>query len=610
VLSESRLGAVYEGNGRCRFQLWAPHVNRVELRVVAPRERLVELEPAPRGYHEATVEDLWPGARYFYRLDGKRERPDPASRCQPEGVHGASEVVSPEFAWSDGNWRGLPIERYIFYELHVGTFTPAGTFASVILQLDELRDLGVTAIEIMPVAQFPGTRNWGYDGTYPFAPQYSYGAPDGLKRLVNACHQRGLAVVLDVVYNHLGPEGNYLRDFGPYFTERYQTPWGAAVNFDGPGSDEVRRFFLENALYWIEEFHFDALRLDAAHTIHDRSARPFLVELAATVAGAGRSLGRAVYAIPESDLNDPRLVAPPKQGGIGFAAQWNDDFHHAVHCLLTGESSGYYADFGRLDHLAKAFRSGFVYTGEYSAARQRSHGASADAVEGSQLVVFSQNHDQVGNRMLGERLGHLTSFEGQKLAAGLVLLAPFLPLLFMGEEYGDDAPFLYFVSHSDPALIEAVRRGRREEFRAFTWAGEPPDPQSEETFARSKLRRELRHEGRHKLLWELYAELLRLRKTRPALALLSKKHMDVDACGGGSTLWWRRWSGSDETAGVFHFGDRSARVELPVPVGRWKKELHSGDLRWGGEHNLPDWLESSGRPVLELGPKAFVLFSR
>ncbi|HVX65386.1 MAG TPA: malto-oligosyltrehalose trehalohydrolase [Bryobacteraceae bacterium] len=610
VFSESRLGAVYEGSGRCRFEIWAPRVSRAELHLIAPRERLVALNPAPRGYHAAVVEDVWPGARYFYRLGDACERPDPASRSQPDGVHGASEVVSPEFAWNDDKWTGLPLERFIFYELHIGTFTPEGTFESAIARLDELRDLGVTAIELMPVAQFPGGRNWGYDGTYLFAPQNTYGGAQGLKRLVDACHRRGLAAVLDVVYNHLGPEGNYLRDFGPYFTGRYRTPWGAAVNFDGAGSDEVRRYYLENAVYWIEEFHFDALRVDAVHAIYDQSARPFLAELTATVEGAGGRQGRAAFAIAESDLNDPRLVTPPKLGGYGFRAQWSDDFHHAVHCALTGESGGYYADFGSFDHLVKAFRSGFVYTGEYSPARQRSHGAPADAVEGGQLVVFAQNHDQIGNRMLGERLGHLTSFESQKLSAGLVLLSPFLPLLFMGEEYGEDAPFLYFVSHSDPALIEAVRHGRREEFRDFTWAGEPPDAESEDVFWRSKLRPDLRHQGWHKLLYELYAELIRLRQTRPALALLSRKHMEVDACGGGAALCWRRWNGPDEATAVFHFGERTARVELPIPEGRWNKELHSGDRRWGGEHDLPEWLESSGRPVLELAPKAFVLFSR
>jgi maltooligosyltrehalose trehalohydrolase len=372
----------------------------------------------------------------------------------------------------------------------------------------------------------------------------------------------------------------------------------------------VRRFFIENALYWLDEFHFDALRLDAVHEMYDHSARPFLQQLVRAVRDLSVRLGRPAYAIPESDLNDSRLVLPQEEGGFGFPAQWSDDLHHAVHCLLTGESAGYYADFGDLGNLVKAFRSGFVYAGEYSPARGRSHGNSPERIEGCQLVVFAQNHDQVGNRMKGDRLGHLTSFEAQKLAAGIVLLSPFLPLLFMGEEYGEDAPFLYFVSHSDPRLVDAVRRGRHMKFRAFGWEAEPPDPQAEETFQRSKLNRGLRFQGRHKLLYELYRELIRLRKGRPALALPSKKHMQVEDLREHNLIFWRRWNSPGEAAAAFHFGNVDARVELPVPAGRWTKDLHSGDVRWGGALNVPDTLESGGTAKVEIGPHAFVLFSR
>ena len=485
MLSRGRtLGARYLGGGRTEFLVWAPVPDRVELHLGSPGERVVEMERGPRGYWSAVAEDVEPGARYFYLLDGERDRPDPASRYQPEGVHGPSQVIGDILA-DGGSWRGLAIEDYIFYELHVGTFTPEGTLESAIAELDGLADLGVTAVELMPVAQFPGERDWGYDGVLPFAVQNSYGGPPALRRFVQECHARSLAVVLDVVYNHFGPEGNYMREFGHYFSRRYETPWGEAINFDGPDSDEVRRFFIENALYWIHEFHVDALRLDAVQAIYDRSASPFLRQLAAAVRASSHRLGRRVYAIPESDLNDPALVRAPELGGHGFDAQCSDDFHHALHALLTGERSGYYQDFGHIRHLVKAYRDGFVYTGQYSKYRRRTHGNDSRATPGARLVVFSQNHDQVGNRTMGERLITLAGFETAKLAAGAIILSPFLPLIFMGEEWGATAPFQYFVSHCDPGLIEAVRSGRKQEFANFTWAGEPPDPASEETFRRS-----------------------------------------------------------------------------------------------------------------------------
>ncbi len=603
------MGSTYVGENRCEFRVWAPQPEQIALHLVSPHDRFIPLERDDRGYAEVTVDGAEPGTLYYYRLD-ERDRPDPASRFQPGDVHGPSQIVADDFVWSDAAWRGVPIEEYIGYELHIGTFSHEGTFDGAIRWLDELRDLGITAVEIMPVAQFPGARNWGYDGVYPFAPQCSYGGPAGLKRLVDACHRRGLAAILDVVYNHLWPEGNYFPEFGPYFTDRYCTPWGRAINFDGRGSDEVRRFFLENVLYWIEEFHFDALRLDAVHSIFDQSAQPFLAQVAAAVRDASRRLGRHIYAIPESDLNDSRIVHSADRNGFGFPAQWSDDFHHAVHTLLTGESGGYYADFGRLDHLTKAFHTGFVYTGEYSPARGRSHGNSSEQVEAHQLVTFIQNHDQVGNRMLGERLGHLTSFEAEKLAAGVVLLSPFLPLIFMGEEYGEDAPFLYFVSHSDPDLVEAVRKGRAAEFSSFCWSTEPPDPQSDETFLRSKLDHKERHEGRHRTLWEFHRDLIRLRKTHPALRRLSKKQMEVRGEPLNSTMYWRRWDDGDEAVAAFHFGDQPETLDIPVPRGRWRKEICSADRRWGGEHDSAEFHDSSGSIRVRLPRKSFVVYSR
>jgi maltooligosyltrehalose trehalohydrolase len=598
------LGATYLGGGLGEFLVWAPLINQVEVHILSPEERMVPLEKVSRGYHYGVVQGVKPGTRYFYRLDGNNERPDPASKFQPEGVHGPSQVIDPHFVWEELHWSGIPFSHYVLYELHVGTFTAQGTFDAIVPHLDELKDLGITAIEIMPVAQFPGERNWGYDGVYPCAVQNSYGGPEGLKRLIDACHQRGLAVILDVVYNHLGPEGTYLQDFGPYFSDRYRTPWGSAINFDGPDSDEVRRFFIENALSWITEFRLDALRLDAVHGIFDFSARHFLQELASAVHEQAERLNRRIYVIAESDLNDVRLVRSPELGGYGIDAQWNDDFHHALHTLLTGERNGYYEDFGRIQDLAKAFAEGFVYSGAYSPARRRRHGNTSKDIAARRFVVFAQNHDQVGNR---DRLSALVSFEGLKLAAAVVLLSPFIPLLFMGEEYGETAPFPYFVSHSDPDLIEAVRHRRQEEFAHLQKAEEPPDPQEEATRQSARLDHSLRHQGKHRLLYELYKELIKLRNETRADAGLSKDRMEVVCLERESTLVVRRWGREEQVAAIFHFGD-TASVNIPLPSGRWLKRLASGEKRWNGPgRDLPTVLHSDGKVSVTLTQHAFLM---
>jgi maltooligosyltrehalose trehalohydrolase len=604
------LGATHLGGGRCRFLVWAPYAEKVEVHLVFPREALFPLKKDDRGYFSGEVEGVEPGYLYVYRLNGAQEFPDPASRFQPQGVHGPSQVVDPSFSWEDGGWHGIPLRDYVIYELHVGTFTPEGTFAAIIPYLDELKELGITAVELMPVAQFPGNRNWGYDGVYPYAVQKSYGGPEGLKKLVNACHQRGLAVVLDVVYNHLGPEGNYLANLGPYFTQRYCTPWGSAVNFDGPGSDEVRRFFIGNALSWISEYHIDSLRLDALHAIVDMSPRPFLAELADTVHRARERLNRQVFLMAESDLNDVRLLRAPELGGYGLDAHWNDDFHHAVHTLLTGEKTGYYLDFGYLEQLAKAWREGFIYSGEYSPYRRRRHGSSSREVAAQRWVVFAQNHDQVGNRLGGDRLRHLVSLEALKLAAGTVLLSPFIPLVFMGEEYGDPAPFLYFVSHGDPELIEAVRRGRQEEFEAFNWPGEPPDPQAEETFAQASLDHKLRQEGEHKVLLEFYREALRVRRELTWLTDLGRQDREVRGYEREKLLWVRMLGERGEAVLLAHFGREELMLTLPWPEGRWRRRLDSSDSKWQGPGSQAPASIAAPETTLKLSPQSLVLYLR
>jgi len=468
------IGAVVDSNRKVYFKVWAPKVERLSVKIISKEnEKSFPLKKDGIGYFDGFVENVHSGDYYLYLLDEKHKYPDPASRFQPHGVHGASQVIDPnEFQWDDDGWKGIQLKNFIIYELHVGTFTKEGTFGAIISYLDYLKEFGITAIELMPVAQFPGDRNWGYDGVYPFAVQNSYGGPNGLKALVNACHRKGLAVILDVVYNHLGPEGNYLSNFGPYCTNKYKTLWGDAINFDGAYSDEVRRFFISNALYWITEYHIDALRIDAIHGMFDFSAKHFLYELTDAVHKQAETLNRNVSVIAESNLNDVRIINPVEIGGYGLDAQWNDDFHHALHTLITCENRGYYEDFGKIQHIEKAFREGFVYSSEYSKYRKRRHGSSTKDRPAHQFIVFLQNHDQVGNRAMGDRLSQSHSLEKLKLAAGVVILSPYIPLLFMGEEYGETSPFQYFVSHSDEALIEAVRKGRRDEFASFHWEGE------------------------------------------------------------------------------------------------------------------------------------------
>lgn len=604
------LGSIYLGEGLCRFCVWAPDAQKVEVHLLTPLERWVTLEKDAKGYHQAVIAEAPAGAQYFFRLDETREFPDPASRAQPQGVSGPSEIVDPVFPWDDWEWIGMASTDAIYYELHVGAFSGEGTFEAIIPHLEDLHDLGVTALELMPVAQFPGRRNWGYDGAYPFAAQNSYGGPRGFKMLVNACHRRGLAVVLDVVYNHLGPEGNYLREYGPYFTSCYQTPWGAALNFDQARSGEVRRYFIENALYWIRDFHVDALRLDAVHAIKDCSAYPFLAQLADVVHEQVGPSGRRAWLIAESDSNDSRLISPRALGGCGLDAQWNDDFHHALHVLLTGEQNGYYQDFQGLPDLKKACAEGYVYTGQYSAYRQRRHGRSSRAAEAGQLIVFAQNHDQVGNRMNGERLSSLVSFEKLKLAAGAVLLSPFPPLLFMGEEYGETAPFLYFTSHGDPQLVEAVREGRRNEFKDFAWNGEVPDPHAEQTFDRSKLHHDLRRHGRNQIIYEFYRELINFRKTLPALRRLDMDSLEAACVPWDGLFLLRRWNEDSHVVTVFNFGPKRVAARLRAPAGAWRKLLDSEAAKWdGGGAAAPALLHSAGDLSFFIEPYSFVVYS-
>lgn len=599
------VGTFYPGNGMCSFTVWAPQRESVELLLHGKRKAVYPLSRDERGYWFTELKGIPPGTLYSFRLDHDRDFPDPASLSQPQGVHGPSAVVDRSFLWTDTNWKGIPLEEMILYELHVGTFTPEGNFEGVIARLDYLKALGINTIELMPVAQFPGERNWGYDGVFPFAVQHSYGGVTGLKKLVNEAHRKDLAVVLDVVYNHLGPEGNYLAEFAPYFTDKYKTFWGKAINFDDAWCDGVRHFYWQNALTWLDEFHIDGLRLDAVHAIRDFSASHFLQKLSTKVAHLENLTGSHKVLIAELDLNDPRYIDPSGKGGYGLDGQWIDEFHHALHALITGERNGYYEDFGEAWHLAKSLKDSYVYTGQYSVHRKRLFGRLPRENPYTQFVVFDQNHDQVGNRMLGERLSVLTSFEGLKLAAAAFLLSPHVPMLFMGEEYGEKNPFLYFISHTDPDLINAVREGRRREFAQFAWEGEVPDAQAEETFRKSVLSWDLEQEP-GKTLHNYYRYLIHFRKTRTAMQGRQRNTARVYPPTMGKVIGFERKYAQDWVLIVLNFEKETATFSQPIPY-TLKKIFDSSVKAWHGPgERTPGYIARNSEIVLN--PESVVIF--
>ena len=566
------------------FRVWAPARRSVE--VLVDGRRPLTMTRQPDGTFDVSVAGLAAGVRYQYRLDGDRHRPDPASRYQPDGVHGPSVAVDPRaFEWTDQAFRGHQLADYVIYELHVGTFTRAGTFEAVIPHLPQLVDLGVTAVELMPVAEFPGSRNWGYDGVHLFAPQSTYGGPRGLRRLIDACHGQELSVILDVVYNHLGPEGNYLADFGPFFTDRYRTPWGGALNFDGPESAGVRRHFIENARAWVREFHVDGLRLDAIHSIFDASPRHILTELAEAAREEARALGRPLHIMAESHDNDRRVVLPEKEGGIGLDGVWSDDFHHALHVRLTGERGGYYADFGDPSHLPRALAEGFAFQGEPSEYFGGKRGTASRDLPGERFVICVQNHDQVGNRAQGDRLGTIVPFEAVKLAAALMFAAPAVPLLFMGEEYGETAPFQFFTSFLDRDLAEAVRTGRTAEFKRFAWEGAVPDPGDPATFVRSRLNHQLASAPRHRELYHYYRRWLELRRDHPALGARGKDRTLAELDSSAAVLTVTREAESGP--GIRLVANLTADARPLKPPAGWRTLLDSEELRFGGRGRDP-----------------------
>lgn len=582
-IMQRKIGVNYT-NGTASVSLWAPNATKASICLYIDGTKSVEevLQKQEKGYWSGVI-NVTADMQYLFKIDDGEELPDPASLFQPNGVHGPSQVFNAgDFSWSDNRWKNPSLEQYIFYELHAGTFTQNGTFDSIGEKLDYLLDLGITAIEIMPVAQFPGKRNWGYDGVFPYAVQNSYGGPQKLQNLVNKCHEKGLAVVLDVVYNHLGPEGNYLPHYGPYFTDKYKTPWGNAINYDDAHCDEVRRYFIENALMWFRDFHIDALRLDAVHAIKDMGAIHILKEIRQYTDQLMQATGHTHYLIVECDLNDTKYIDDIEHKGYGMHSQWTDEFHHALRVAAGNERTGYYADFNGLEDLAKAYKDAYVYTGQYSNERLRSFGVPTADKKASNFIAFSQNHDQVGNRMLGERTAHLVSYEMLKLMAGAVMVSPFLPLVFMGEEWASPNPFQYFISHSDSDLVSAVCEGRKKEFAAFHSTEDVPVPQDEQTFDGSKLNWDIIDQEEHSIMLSYYKALIALRKSQHAFKSNYRNNIEVTTSMPQKLLILHRWHEKSHIICIMNFSDKLQRITSALYKGTLQKILSSADEKWGG----------------------------
>lgn len=571
-MNKLSLGATFHNNNQIDFYVWAPKAKTVSVYIVDGIENNDHaMIPQENGYFFLRLPTSTSSVDYFYCIDDDKKRPDPASRYQPLGVHGPSRAYNQTlFKWNNSTWAGIPLTDYIIYELHVGTFTPQGTFDAVIEKLPYLKELGITAIELMPVVEFPGNRNWGYDGVNLFAPHHTYGSPEDLKRLVNASHEIGIAVVLDVVYNHLGPEGNYLNDYGYYFTSKYHTAWGEAINYDGSDSQEVRRYFIDNALYWLTEFHVDALRLDATHAIFDDSSPHILKEMNTLFHDQAKKLNRQAFLFVESDLNDTRIIKPINEGGYAVDAQWSDDFHHSIHSVLTHNHHGYLMDFGKIAQIAKALTEGFVIDGQWSEYRKKIHGTSSTQLAGEHFIVCMQNHDQIANTSHGNRLGSLVNIEQYKLASTLLMCCPSLPLLFMGQEWNASTPFLYFTSFEDEYLAESVRKGYQEESQRL---GNPTlgiDPQSSRQFLQSKICWDELERPDHHAMLQFYKKFLSLRKKHPCLSNCRKDLASVDYNEEQKWLKLLRKAPSGEQLLLFaNFSEQLQILSTDFPLDHW-----------------------------------------
>ncbi|RYG11696.1 MAG: malto-oligosyltrehalose trehalohydrolase [Chitinophagaceae bacterium] len=615
-ISKRKIGLNFTGDGVAEIWLWAPEAFNVVFHIVNTN-KLLQMLKQDFGYWFLKTDLIKPGDEYAVVLAGlpfgnnkeaNKTRADPASLFQRKGIGSTSTAFNlSAFQWNDKNWNGIPLREYIIYELHTGTFSAEGDFDGIINKLDYLVGLGITAIEIMPVSQFPGDRNWGYDGVFPFAVQNSYGGPEALQNFVNRCHQKGISVILDVVYNHFGPEGNYFSGFGPYFTEKHHTPWGAAINFDDGRAEEVRTFFIESVLMWFRDFHIDTLRLDAVHAIKDFSPQHILAEIKLYTEKLSSITGRSYRLIVELDLNDNKFINPQQKGGYGMDAQWIDEFHHALRVTTGQEKTGYYSDFNGVADLAKSYNHAYVYDGQYSPHRRKNFGVVADN-PGDQFVVFSQNHDQIGNRMLGERSSVLVSFELLKVMAGAVFCSPFIPMIFMGEEWAETNPFQFFISHSDKALVDAVRKGRKAEFSAFHTDSNPPDPQSEQTFNNSKIDWSKHLSGKHKTMLNFYKKLIEVRKSNNALNTLDRSGTLAIALTDKNTLLLKREGKGQELICIMNFSQKEQIIQIEDFGSKWSLLLDSAAVEYGGPNQTNPQISANNE--ICIAAESLLIFSK
>jgi maltooligosyltrehalose trehalohydrolase len=607
VIQESPLGQTSFGvtkpiiganihDTNCNFTVWAPNRKTIKLWLPEGNQRL-DMHKLENGYWTVDLENTKSGLLYNYELDNQIIRPDPASYFQPKGVFGPSEVVDHgSFAWTDKSWKGLDFKDLIFYEVHVGTFTKDGTFLAMIEHIKELAELGINAIELMPITQFSGQRNWGYDGVFPFALHNTYGSPNHLKALVNECHSCGVALFVDFVYNHLGPEGNCLNDYAPYFSNDRMTRWGPTINLDGPLSNGVRDYFNENTLHWLRDYHIDGIRLDAVLFMPDNSPTHFLQELNQSVNAYAKQTNKKVYMIAESGYNVPKVLAPTVEEGYGFSAQWLDDFQHALFALITGEKEGYYRLYGTLDDLIETITDAYRFVGGPGDFRRRKPIEDYRWISPNKFVVFSQNHDQVGNRLLGDRLISITDFEAAKLAAGLVLLSPYVPLLFMGEEYGEKSPFFFFADYSEKKLRETISEGRKKEFAEFHWKGQIPNPLAIETFEKSKINWQYRYQDRGKQMLSYYQELIKLRKLSVFQVEDCRKLHFLNINNKVLLLTVEK----NKAVIIANFDKRPETIDFPLNES-YEKVIDSSEQRLGGPgSNLPDYI-TAGEPIVLKG---------
>ena len=580
-----RVGANYQKKS-CEFVVWAPNARKVSLFLTDNNVAHSMGKVDANGYWKLILGDVKPGLEYMYQLDGHAPLPDPASFFQPRGVFGASAVVDHgSYSWRDDKWRGLQLKDMIFYELHIGTFTPEGTFKAAEGRLKELVDLGINAVELMPIAQFPGSRNWGYDAAFIYAVQNTYGAPDDLKHFVDECHQQGVAVFTDIVYNHAGPEGNFLNLYGPYFLEKQMTHWGPMANLDGPFNGPVREYFLQNTLYWLEKYHLDGLRLDAVLSMLDSSPKHFLQQLTEAVQQCSKTIGRRMWLIAESGYNQPKVLSQRKLGGFEFDAQWLDDFQHAVFALLTGEQEGYYRNYGSVSDLMEILVQPYLHVGGGGfdkSFRRRKPNEDFLWISSDRLIVFIQNHDQVGNRLLSDRITTIAGFEAAKVGAGMTLLSPYTPLLFMGEEYGETAPFNFFVDYTNKELSAVTRAGRIKEFEEFHWKGENPDPANVQTFEASKLHWDLRYEEKGKKILDYYKALIRLRKRMISPCYADRSKMKLLGSESQKMLFMQRCQLDCANVVIVNLSPNESSFVFPFDEGKYVKIIDSADVAWSG----------------------------